>query len=83
MGYKDRSRFMDEKNRHKVITCSGIVHPTIILNGRVQARWKMDKNKLLVTPFNMLSKRSRDMIASKGASLFLDRELEIVFNPTC
>ncbi len=83
MGYKDRSRFMDEKDKRKMITCSGIVHPTIILNGRIQARWNMDKNKLIVTPFNTLSERSKAMIASKGASLFLDRELEIIFNSIC
>ncbi len=83
MGYKDRSRFMDERDKHKVITCSGIVYPTIILNGRIQARWKLDRNKLTVTPFNMLSERSKSMITNKGVSLFPDRELEIIFNPTC
>ena len=83
MGYKDRSRFMDETDKRKVITCSGIVYPTIILNGRIQARWKMDKGKLVVTPFNVLSERSKRMIASKGLSLFRDKKLEIVFNPIC
>jgi hypothetical protein len=79
MGYKDRSRVMDVEDKEKVITCSGIVHPTILLDGRLQAKWKKDKAKLLVTPFTRLSKKKRELIASKGKELFLNEIEDVLF----
>lgn len=79
MGYKDRSRVMDAKDKEKVITCSGIVHPTILLDGRLQAKWKKDMSKLVVIPFKRIPKKKRDLIALKGKELFLDEIEDVVF----
>lgn len=72
MGYKDRSRFMDMKDKRNVITNSGIVYPTVLLNGKLQARWKKDGDKLLITPFGRISAKNRKLIASFGMRLFSD-----------
>lgn len=79
LGYKDKSRIMDVKDREKVITNTGIVHPTILLDGRLQAKWKKDKGKLLVTPFTRLSKKKKDLIVLKGKALFSNEIEDVVF----
>lgn len=80
LGYKDRSRFMNTADRGKVITNSGIIHPTILLGGKLQAKWIKDGSKLLITPFGELSKRRRDLIASKGKKLFSDVIDKVAFD---
>ncbi|HHT42119.1 MAG TPA: winged helix DNA-binding domain-containing protein [Firmicutes bacterium] len=70
MGYRDRSRYLDDKYKVKVTTNTGIVFPTILLHGRLQAKWKKDGAKLLVTPFHRLAKRDRDLIADKAKETF-------------
>lgn len=79
LGYKDKSRVMDVNDKGKVITNTGIVHPTILLDGRLQAKWKKDGTKLIVTPFTRLSNKKRDLIASKGRELFTSEIKDIVF----
>ena len=70
MGYRDRSRYLDEKYKGKVTTNTGIVFPTILLHKRLQAKWKKNGAKLLITPFGRLSKRDRDLIADKAQEVF-------------
>ncbi len=70
MGYRDRSRYLDEKYKGKVTTNTGIVFPTILLHHRLQAKWKKNGAKLLITPFGRLSKRDRDLIADKAQEVF-------------
>jgi hypothetical protein len=70
MGYRDRSRVMDGEDRRKVITNSGIVYPTVLLRGRLRARWKKDGPLLRIVPFRPLSPRDRGIIAETGKALF-------------
>jgi hypothetical protein len=70
MGYRDRSRYLDEKYKGKVTTNTGIVFPTILLHHRLQAKWKKNGAKLLITPFGRLPKRDRDFIADKAQEVF-------------
>lgn len=79
MGYKDKSRVMDVNDKGKVITNTGIVHPTILLDGRLQAKWKKEGAKLIVTPFTRLSNKKRDLITLKGRELFTSEIKDIVF----
>lgn len=80
LGFKDRSRFMNAADKGKVITISGIIHPTILLGGKLQAKWKKDGSKLLITPFGELSKRRRDLITSKGKKLFSGVIDKVIFD---
>jgi hypothetical protein len=70
MGYKNRAFIMDEEHKRRVITVSGIVNPTVLLNGRICAKWKKEPSRLVVTPFRKLSKKDRENIASYGELLF-------------
>ncbi|MDR1651637.1 MAG: winged helix DNA-binding domain-containing protein [Synergistaceae bacterium] len=70
MGYKDRSAILDDKFKRSVVTVSGIVSPTVLLDGRICAKWKKDKDKLVIYPFRKLSKRERRIAAEFGESLF-------------
>jgi hypothetical protein len=79
MGYRDRSRMMDERYRRDVTTNTGIVHPAILLNGRIQAKWKKNGRKLTVTPFCKISKKDMNRIARYGEKLFHGEALEVKF----
>jgi hypothetical protein len=70
MAYRDRSRVMDNEDQRKVITNSGIVHPTVLLRGRLRARWKKEGSLLLIVPFRPLSARDRGLVAETGRALF-------------
>jgi hypothetical protein len=80
MGYRDRSRVMDGEDRPKVITNSGIIHPTVLLRGRLRAKWKKDGPRLLVSPFRPLSPGDRGLIAETGAALFAGEIQDCRFN---
>lgn len=79
LGYRNRSRFMEDKNKRNVTTNTGIVFPTILLKGQLQAKWKKDKAKLLVTPFSTLSKRDKALITAKAKELFGNEVKDIAF----
>lgn len=79
MGYRDRSRLMDAENQRDVITNSGIVHPTVLLDGRLQAKWKKDGSRLIITPFSKLSEKKRKLVASGGKKLFSNAIENVVF----
>ncbi|HPT82719.1 MAG TPA: winged helix DNA-binding domain-containing protein [Limnochordia bacterium] len=79
MGYRDRSRFLDEEDKSKVITNTGIVFPTILLGGRLKARWKKERSKLLVTPFRSLSRREQELITEKARAVFPGEVQEVLF----
>lgn len=79
MGYKDRSRFLDEEDKKKIVTCSGIIFPTILLNGKIRAKWKKDKGNILITPFISLSKKDINNITMKAKELFSDENIKVIF----
>ena len=79
MGYRDRSRMMDERHKPDVTTNTGIVHPTVLLDGRIQAKWKKSGAKLTVTPFRKISQGNRKRIARCGKELFGGESCEVDF----
>jgi hypothetical protein len=79
MGYRDRSRVMDERHKRDVTTNTGIVHPTILLDGRIQAKWKKNGAKLTVTPFRDISQKNRRRIARYAKELFGGEIREVDF----
>jgi hypothetical protein len=79
MGYRDRSRMMDERHKRDVTTNTGIVHPTVLLDGRIQAKWKKSGKKLTVTPFCDISQKNRKRIARYGKELFDGEIREVDF----
>lgn len=79
LGYKDRSRFLDIKDKDKVTTNTGIIFPTILLQGRLKAKWKKDRTKLLITPFRALSRREQGLITDKAREVFGAAVREVCF----
>jgi hypothetical protein len=79
MGYRDRSRMMDERHKRDVTTNTGIVHPVVLLDGQIQAKWKRSGAKLTVAPFRKLSQRNRKRIAQYGKELFHGESCEVDF----
>ena len=79
MGYKNRSRLMDERFKDEVTTNTGIVHPTILLDGRVSARWNKNGAKIVVTPFVRISKKRWALIKRHGQAFFRDEDVKITF----
>lgn len=57
MAYRDRARLIDPKHLRKLVNLAGIVFPAAILRGRVRARWKLEGDKVTVTPFERLYKK--------------------------
>ena len=72
MAYRDRDRLVDAAHLRKVVNAAGIVFPVAVLRGRARARWKLDGEKILVTPFERLLKK--DEAALKRAAR---RELNV------
>ena len=62
LGYRDRSRMLDPKHARKLTNVAGIVFPAILLRGRIRARWKLDGEKVIVTPFERLLKKDETAI---------------------
>jgi hypothetical protein len=79
MGYKDRRRLLNDADKSNVVTNSGIVHPTVLLDGRLRARWKKDGAKLVITPFAKLSKLNRNRTIAAGRKLFAGEIEAVVF----
>lgn len=78
MGYRDRNRLFPAALKLQVITNSGIVYPTILLDGQLGARWKKDGAALLVTPFGPLSQKKRNLIIAQGKKVFAGEPVTVV-----
>ncbi|GHV51134.1 hypothetical protein FACS1894216_04570 [Synergistales bacterium] len=79
MGYRDRSRILDERFKADVTTNSGIVHPTILLDGRIQAKWRKKGSKLIITPFCKITRKHQKIIDRRGNELFQSEVKEVCF----
>ncbi len=70
---------MDERDKRNVITNSGIVFPTILINGRMKARWKKEGTTVSVTQFYTLSQKQKEAVQKHTAKLFSDERVDVVF----
>lgn len=70
LAYKNRERLMDAGDKAKVVTTSGIIHPTVLLDGRLRARWKIEKGELRVYPFKRLSAAAKKTIRQGAERTF-------------
>lgn len=62
LGYRDRSRMIDERHSRRLTNSAGIVFPSLLLRGRIRARWKIDGERVIVTPFEKLLKKDEAAI---------------------
>ncbi|MBE3144168.1 MAG: AlkZ family DNA glycosylase [Planctomycetes bacterium] len=68
MGYKDKTRFIDEENLSRVYRPAGQIEAVVLLQGRAMATWRTSfqgvKLRLTVTPFRRLVWRELTLVKS-------------------
>ena len=77
LSHADRSRIMPDAYKSLVFTVNGLIKSTVLLDGFVVARWRIDRAKkdgkkeavLLVEPFVKLAKTKQTKIAAEAARL--------------
>lgn len=79
LAYRDRSRLLDDKHKPDVVTNTGIIHPTILVDGKLKAKWKKDGKVVRITPFAKLAIRTRKKIAAIARRLFGEDISEVAF----
>lgn len=76
LGYKDKSRFIDETLRYKYVTNTGIIFPGILINGKLGARWQKNRNTIIVKPYQKLLVRQKKEITKQLLTVFPELSIE-------
>ena len=79
LGYRDRERMIDRRFLRELTNISGIVSPSVLIRGRIRARWKLDGSRVLVTSFDRRLKKDEAAIRRKVREVFSKQVKEIVF----
>ena len=82
LGYKDRDRMIDRRFLRELTNISGIVSPSVLLRGRIRARWKLDGSAFLVRSFDRRLKKDEAAIRRKVREVFAKQVNEVVFTET-
>lgn len=74
LSHADRRRLVDDEHRGRLMTVNGLVRPCVLVDGRVQAIWKLEVGKaattLTVTPFRRFNaEEQRDITEEAGRAL--------------
>jgi hypothetical protein len=73
LSHADRSRIMTEADRLLVFTSNGIIRSTILVDGFVAGRWRVDRTRagatLVVEPFRALGSTTRQQLLDEGERL--------------
>lgn len=79
LAYRDRSRLLDDRHRPDVVTNTGIIHPTVLVDGRLRARWKLVKRDVMVYPFAKLSAAGKKAIQRSAKETFGEEMRNLAF----
>ena len=79
LGYKDRDRMIDGRFLRELTNISGIVSPSILIRGRIRARWKLDGQKIIVTSFDKRLKKDEIAIRRKVKEVFAKQVKQVLF----
>lgn len=79
LGYKDRERMIDKRFLKELTNVAGIVSPSLLIRGRIRARWKLSGDKLVVTSFDRRLKKDEVAIRRKVGEVFGKQIKQIVF----
>ncbi|MDR1509078.1 MAG: hypothetical protein LBS53_05525 [Synergistaceae bacterium] len=66
--------------RGAATTNTGIVHPTVLLDGRIQAKWKKNGTKLTITPFCRVSQKNENRLLNMEKSCLAEKYARSIFN---
>ena len=79
LGYRDRDRMIDRIYLKELTNISGIVSPSILLRGRIRARWKLTGSEVQVTFFDKHLKKDEAAIRRKVKEVFGKQVKSVVF----
>lgn len=82
LGYKDRERMIDGRFLRELTNISGIVSPSVLIRGRIRARWKLDGQKVIVTSFDKRLKKDEAAIRRKVKEVFAKQVQQVLFTET-
>lgn len=80
LGYKDRDRMIERKFLKELTNISGIVSPSVLIRGRIRARWKLVGREVQVTFFDKHLKKDEAAIRRKVKEVFGRQVERIVFS---
>jgi hypothetical protein len=69
LAYADRTRILPADYRADVIPRGGDIQPTILVDGFVAGRWRLDGDRVQLEPFERLGKQDRHALAAEETSL--------------
>jgi len=73
LSHMDRSRIISDESRARILTVNGLVPGTVLVDGFVSGTWKIDRRagvgRLVVQPFQRLTKKNVSAIADEGLRL--------------
>jgi Winged helix DNA-binding domain len=73
LAHADRGRIIDDDVRKRLQTVNGLLPGTVLVDGRVAAKWSIERAKgtatLVVTPFAQLTRAEQRSVADEGARL--------------
>ena len=79
LGYeKTENPFLPSEHLKKVFNNTGIVFPTLLIDGAVQGKWKEQPNRIDVTLFAPLSRAQQAAVEKQSARLWPDKPLKIL-----
>lgn len=67
---KKENPFFNPKYIRNIYTLTGIIKPTVMLNGELVATWRKEKDKIYISPFVAIKKVDKKRIESKGLEKF-------------
>ena len=79
LGYKDRERMIDGRFLRQLTNISGIVSPSILIRGRIRARWKLDGQKVIVTSLDKRLKKDEAAIRRKVKEVYAKQVQQVLF----
>ena len=76
LGYrKEDNPFLPPAHLRGIFNLAGIVHPAILLHGRVVGKWKEQDGKVTLTAFEPLPHADRMAIAEEAIRLFVPKKI--------
>ena len=82
LGYKDRDRMLEKRYLREVTNMAGIVLPSVLIRGRIRARWKLTGSNLIVTSFDKRLKKDEAAIRRKAKEVFGNQIKGVFFSET-
>ncbi len=60
--FKEDSLFFERKDIRNIYSLTGIVYPTVMVRGKIVARWKQSGGKIHMAPFKPLPAKEKSLI---------------------